>query len=267
MNTLTNTSKINKMSQLFQNPVMKRLSKVKEKSSDHVTYEGVAKKCGFFVLMIIAGIALTFLTNFLYGITSNSTSEYPLPLIVLTGIASLSVLITPFIAIFAKRGTPVAGSIFCACIGIIYSSSAIFIESYKNEILLALFVTIALFCALTLLFCMNIINVDKIFRSVSYIAVSALIITGILLVISLFIPALSGAVTAISSNPVLCIAISLVGVVVASMFVLMDLQNVKEAVDNQLPKSYEWYSAFGIIFSVIWLFAEVLQLISSGKNT
>lgn len=266
MNTLTSTANINKKNLLIQNPVMKRLSKVEEQSSEHVTYKGIAKKCGFFVLMIIAGIALTFLASILCGVTSVSSIAHPIPFLALIGVASLATLITPFIAIFAKKCTAVAGSIFCASIGIVYTSSALFVEAYRNEILLALFVTVALFGALTLLFALNLIKVTQKFKSVSYITLSALLLTGILLVVSLFIPALSGPVAAIIANPLISIGLSVISIMVASMFVLMDLQNVRDAVNNQVPKSYEWYGAFGIIFSVIWLFAEVLSLISKIKN-
>lgn len=266
MNTLTNTTRTNKKNFLIQNPVMKRLSEIKEESCDHVTYKGIAKKCGFFVLMIIAGIAIAFLTSIFCGMTNSTAEVYPLPFIALLGASVLATLITPFIAIFAKKCTAVAGSIFCASIGFVYTSSALLVEGCRNEILLALFVTVALFGALTLLFSLNLIKVTEKFRSVSYITLSALLITGILLVVSLFVPALSGPVTAIMANPVICIGLSVIGVIVASMFVLMDLQKVRDAVNNQIPKSYEWYGAFGIIFSVIWLFAEVLSLISNIKN-
>ena len=37
------------------------------------------------------------------------------------------------------------------------------------------------------------------------------------------------------------------------------------AVNNNVPKSYEWDAAFGIVFSLVWLFAEMLQLISNTK--
>ena len=264
MKTLTTTN--NKKSFMIQNPVMKRLSKVTEESSDHVTYKGVAKKCGFFVLMIIAGVVLTFLANFFFGTPDSTSSDYPLPIMILMGIAALSTLITPFIAIFAKKCTAVAGSIFCASIGVIYTSSAMFIDGCRNEILLALFVTVALFGALTLLFALNLIKVTQKFKSVSYITLSALLLTGILLVVSLFIPVLSGPVAAIIANPLISIGLSVISIMVASVFVLADLQNVRDAVNNQVPKSYEWYGAFGIIFSVIWLFAEVLSLISKIKN-
>lgn len=264
MKTLTTTN--NKKSFMIQNPVMKRLSKVTEESSDHVTYKGVAKKCGFFVLMIIAGVVLTFLANFFFGTPDSTSSDYPLPIMILMGIAALSTLITPFIAIFAKKCTAVAGSIFCASIGVIYTSSAIFIDGCRNEILLALIVTVALFVALALLFSMNKIQVNHKFRSTAYIALAVLVVASILLVVTSFIPALNGPVTALLSNPVLCIGFSILGVVLASMFVLMDLQNVKNAVDNHVPKSYEWSCAFGIVFSVIWLFVEVIQLVSNVKN-
>ncbi|MEE1319100.1 MAG: hypothetical protein UHD05_06275, partial [Ruminococcus sp.] len=63
INTIKTTTK-EKKNYFFQNPVMKKFTNIKEQSEDHVTYSGVAKKCGFFAFMIIAGIVLTFLTNF-----------------------------------------------------------------------------------------------------------------------------------------------------------------------------------------------------------
>lgn len=264
--TLTSTAKESKSNHLFQNPVMKKFAKIQEQSDEHITYSGVAKKCGFFVLMIIAGVVLTFLTNFFCSLTNNFDGEYPLPVVALAGISSLAFLVTPFIAIFAKKTTPVTGSIFCASVGVVYSASALFVDSYRNEILLAMFLTVALFIALTALFAFDIIKPGQKLKSTMYILFATLFIAAILMGIAMFIPALSGAATAITTSPVWCIAIGLLGVTLASLFILSDLQKVREAVDNNVPKTYEWDAAFGIVFSVIWLFAEMLQLITSTKD-
>ena len=266
MTNTINTTKKDIKNHIFKNPVMEKFSKIEEQSDQHVTYSGVAKKCGFFAFMIIAGIVLTFLTNFFCKLTNTFNGEYPLPVVVLAGVGTLAALITPFIAIFAKKTTPITGSIFCVSIGVIYSASAIFVDTYKNEILLAMFLTVALFVALTLLFACNIIKINQKFKSTAWVVLGTLLIAAIMILVSLFIPALSGVATAIVSNPVWCIGIGLIGVIVASMFILIDLQNVKEAVNNKTPKFYEWDAAFGIIFSVIWLFAEVLQLVTSAKS-
>ena len=265
MNTLVNVTRERKNDNMFQNPVMKKFAKVQEQSDEHVTYNGVAKKCRFFVLMIVAGIALTFLTNFFCRFTNSFAGEYPLPVVVLTGISALAFLITPFIAIFAKKTTPVSGSIFCVSVGVVYSSLALFIETYRNEILLAMFLTVALFAALTALVSFSLVKPNQKFKSTMYILLETLILTAVLMAVCSFIPALSGAVTAVITNPVWCIGVSLLGVMVASMFILSDLQKVREAVNNKVPKSYEWDAAFGIVFSLVWLFAEMLQLISNTK--
>ena len=266
MTNTINTTKKDIKNHIFKNPVMEKFSKIEEQSDEHLTYSGVAKKCGFFTLMIIAGIVLTFLTNFFSQLTNTFNGEYPLPVIILAGISTLAFLIAPFIAIFAKKTTPVTGSIFCVSIGVIYSSAALFVDTYRNEILLAMFLTVALFVALTLLFACNIIKINQKFKSIVCIVFATLLITAIMIVISLFVPVLGGAVTAIISNPVWTIAIGLIGVILASTFILMDLQNVKDAVHKKAPKFYEWDAAFGIIFSVIWLFAEILQLVTNSKN-
>ena len=266
MNNLTTTTRDNKKTNFFQNPVMKKFSKIQEQSEDHVTYNGVAKKCGFFVLMVIAGIALTFLTNFFCGLTSTFAGEYPLPVVTLAGLSALAFLVTPFLAIFAKKTTPVTGSIFCVSVGVMYSSAALFVDSFRNEILLAMVLTVALFTALTLLFSFIIIKPSEKLRSTLFIILGTMLIAALLMSIALFIPALNGPVTAIVTNPVWCIGISLIGVALASLFILSDLQNVKDAVNNNVPKFYEWDAAFGIIFSVIWLFAEIFQLLTNIKN-
>ena len=74
INTIKTTTK-EKKNYFFQNPVMKKFTNIKEQSEDHVTYSGVAKKCGFFAFMIIAGIVLTFLTNFFCKLTNTTYSE------------------------------------------------------------------------------------------------------------------------------------------------------------------------------------------------
>ena len=265
MNTLINTSNENK-NHLFHNPVMKKISKIQEQSDEHVTYNGVAKKCGFFVLMIVAGIVLTFLTNFFCKSTNTFDGEYPIPLVALTGIGTLAMLITPFITIFAKKTTPVSGSIFCVSVGVVYSAMTLFVDAYRNEIFLAMFLTVALFAALTVLFSMNIIKPNQKLKSTMYILFATLLIASVFMGISMLIPAVKGVVPAFVTNPVWSIIISAAGIVLASLFILSDLQKVREAVDNNVPKSYEWDAAFGIIFSVIWLFAEMLQLISSAKD-
>ena len=50
-------------------------------------------------------------------------------------------------------------------------------------------------------------------------------------------------------------------VVVASIYVFITIQQTNEIVNQGIDKNYEWYAAFGIAITVIWLFLEILELL------
>ena len=59
----------------------------------------------------------------------------------------------------------------------------------------------------------------------------------------------------------LSIAVSVIMVVVASIYVFITIQQTNEIVNQGIDKNYEWYAAFGIAITVIWLFLEILELL------
>ena len=52
------------------------------------------------------------------------------------------------------------------------------------------------------------------------------------------------------------------GVVLASMFIVMDLDQIEKAVAARVPAEESWRMAFGLMVTLVWLYMEVLRLIS-----
>ena len=52
------------------------------------------------------------------------------------------------------------------------------------------------------------------------------------------------------------------GVVLASMFIVMDLDQIEKAVAAKVPAEESWRMAFGLMVTLVWLYLEVLRLIS-----
>ena len=52
------------------------------------------------------------------------------------------------------------------------------------------------------------------------------------------------------------------GVVLASMFIVMDLDQIEKAVAAKVPAEESWRCAFGLMVTLVWLYMEVLRLIS-----
>jgi len=56
--------------------------------------------------------------------------------------------------------------------------------------------------------------------------------------------------------------ISIGGVALASMFIVMDLDQIEKAVAARVPEEESWRCAFGLMVTLVWLYLEVLRLIS-----
>jgi len=63
------------------------------------------------------------------------------------------------------------------------------------------------------------------------------------------------------SSP-LSIGISLVIVVIAALNLIMDFDMVEQGSAAGAPKYMEWYCAFGLMVTIVWLYMEILRLLS-----
>jgi uncharacterized YccA/Bax inhibitor family protein len=60
----------------------------------------------------------------------------------------------------------------------------------------------------------------------------------------------------------LAIIFSLVVIGVAAFSLLMDFDMADQAVRSGLPARYAWYVAFGLMTTLVWLYIEILRLLS-----
>ena len=56
------------------------------------------------------------------------------------------------------------------------------------------------------------------------------------------------------------------GVALASMFIVMDLDQIDKAVAARVPEEESWRCAFGLMVTLVWLYLEVLRLLSILRN-
>ena len=58
------------------------------------------------------------------------------------------------------------------------------------------------------------------------------------------------------------IAISAVIVIVAALNLVLDFDFIEEAAKNGAPKYCEWYGAYGLMVTLVWLYVEILRLLA-----
>ena len=74
--------------------------------------------------------------------------------------------------------------------------------------------------------------------------------------------ALFGVNTGLRDGSPLAIGFSLVCIVVASLSFVLSFKEIEDGVRMGLPQRYSWTAAFGILVSLVWLYLEILRLLS-----
>jgi uncharacterized YccA/Bax inhibitor family protein len=68
-----------------------------------------------------------------------------------------------------------------------------------------------------------------------------------------------------SASP-LSIGISLVIVGIAAFNLLLDFDYIERGSRGEVPKVMEWYAAFSLLVTLVWLYLEILRLLSKMRD-
>jgi uncharacterized YccA/Bax inhibitor family protein len=67
-------------------------------------------------------------------------------------------------------------------------------------------------------------------------------------------------------SSLLSIGISLFVVAIASLNLILDFDMIEQGAERGAPKYMEWYGAFGLLVTIVWLYIEMLKLLSKLSN-
>jgi uncharacterized YccA/Bax inhibitor family protein len=69
-------------------------------------------------------------------------------------------------------------------------------------------------------------------------------------------------VSFVRDNSMLSIGISLFIVAIAALNLILDFDMIEQGAERGAPKFMEWYAAFGLMVTIVWLYLEILRLLS-----
>lgn len=276
MNRLQNdkggtAAKTKKSTFLASNPMMRKLNNVQEYSEDNAaTYGGITGKTVFFLLFSVAGIILQIALSKMLAVGESFTltiyksfhvTMFPKEAIALV-VAVIVGIVFQLLAFFVRKTTPVTGALYCVTQGYFISFLIFKVLAGKEYIgLLALAITMIIILVMALLYTKGIIKVNKKFKMVMLTLFITMITVSLLMIICAFIPFTAPLVQTIRNNFVVSIIFSVIFIIIAALFLICDFNTIDYVVTNKLPKHYEWQAAFGLSFTVLWLYLKVLDLI------
>jgi uncharacterized YccA/Bax inhibitor family protein len=168
-------------------------------------------------------------------------------------------LILGFVISFSRMANPALVVVYAIVEGVFVGMVSKTFEAFYNGIVLqAVVATFGVFFLMAVLYKFRVIRSSPRFRRIMIAAIGGLFMVMLInLVLSLF-----GVHTGLRGGGALSIGFSLVCIVVASLSFVLDFDQIEQGVRMGLPQRYSWTCAFGILVGLIWLYLEILQLLS-----
>jgi uncharacterized YccA/Bax inhibitor family protein len=181
---------------------------------------------------------------------------------VIAGAVLIGGFAAEMVGIFARKTIPVTGSLYAASQGYVISFLVFkVLKGFEYLGLEALLLTVAVVAVMSWLYTSGKVRVNGKFRTVLLSLVIGSVVFGAITFIGSLIPFTRPFVQGIFANPALAIGLDVFGILLASLFLLSDFSVIDTCVKEGYPKEYEWSAAFGLVFTVLWLYLRILELI------
>ena len=237
-----------------------RKENVAYSNSQVMTVGGTATKTLLMILMVIAGAAYT------WKLYYNAVNPQSITGWMFGGL--ITAFILAMIISFKPKTAPFLAPIYAAGEGLALGGiSAIFNEQFAltapNIVTNAVALTLVTALVMFTVYRSGIIKVNGTFMKVLSIAMISIMVFYLgSWIVSMFGVNLS----MLHNSSPLSIGISLVIVAVAAFSLLMDYEFIYKASAAGAPKYMEWYGAFGITVTLVWLYLEILKLLAKFSN-
>lgn len=155
----------------------------------------------------------------------------------------------------------VPGMLYAAAQGVLVGgiSAVMAASEYREIVIQALVITGSIVAATLVLYATGIVKVTQKFRTIVFFATAGIFVYYLIaIVIGLF----GVQMPLIWDSGPIGILFSLAVIFIASLNLFSDYSIVTEAIENNSDERFEWYAAFGIAATVLWIYVEVLRLLS-----
>lgn len=225
-------------------------------TGEAMTVQGTVNKTGFLLLCVVATAAWTWKV-----FMDSGNPQTVMPMLLVGGIGGF---IFALITMFKKTWAPVTAPIYALLEGLVLGGiSAMFEMRYHGIAIQAVSLTFGTMFALLLAYRSGLIPVTQNFK-LGIIAATGGIAIFYLAQIVLGLFGIHFA-TINGSGPI-GIAFSVFVVIVAALNLVLDFDFIESAAAAGAPKYMEWYGAFGLMVTLIWLYLEILRLLSKLRS-
>ncbi len=223
---------------------------------DTMTLQGTVNKTGVLLICAVATAAWTW-NLFLHS----HSPQTVMPLALIGGIGGL---IVAMVTIFKKEWSGITAPIYALLEGLVLGSISALLEvRFPGIAIQAVSLTFGTLVVLLLAYRSGLIAVTEKFR-LGIIAATGGI--ALFYIVEIVLGFFGIHFTAINGSGAIGIGFSVFVVIIAALNLVLDFDFIETGVRVGAPKYMEWYGAFGLMVTLIWLYFEILRLLSKLRS-
>ena len=215
-----------------------------------MTINGTVNKTTFSLLLLLIAGSFTFSPNYTWLILPGMIGGF----------------ITAIITIFKKEWAPITVPIYAVLKGLALGGiSYMYNIQFEGIVSQAILLTLGILFALLFAYKSKLIAPTENFKLGLFAATGGIFLVYIISFIMSFfgsgLPILNP-----TNSSLFSIGFSLFVVIIASLNLVLDFDFIEEGSEKGVPKYMEWYGAFGLLVTLIWLYLEILRLLAKLRS-
>jgi len=228
-------------------------------TSETMTVRGTINKFGFLLLMVLGGALFTWSK---YN-NSNPFVEGSQTIMPYLWIGLIGGLICAFTISFKPAWSGYIAPAYGILEGLFIGALSAFVNDklavrYPGIIMQAVGLTFGVAIAMFLLYNFRIIKATERFKSI---IISATAGIAVFYLITMVVRMFGVNMPFMYDSSALGIGISLFVIAIAALNLILDFDMIEKGADMGAPKFMEWYGAFGLLVTMVWLYLEILKLL------
>lgn len=179
-------------------------------------------------------------------------------------------LVIAIVLMFKKEWAPYLAPLYALLEGLFIGAvSSFFNQAYPGIVMQAVGLTFSVGIGMYFLYAMRIIRATEKFKSVLITAtVGIALFYFAIMILRMFSVNIDETMPFVNGGGMFGIGFSLLIVAIAALNLILDFDMIEQGAEMGAPKYMEWYGAFGLMVTFVWLYMEILRLLSkfSSRN-
>lgn len=219
-------------------------------ASEAMTISGTVNKAFFMIVLLL------FSASFVWS-RPLAAAPFLLPSVIVGFVIAL-------VTIFKKEYSPVTAPIYAVVEGVVLGTISSFFEArYPGIVIQAVGLTISTLLCLLLAYKSGLIKVTENFKLGVVAATGGI---ALLYLVSIVMGFFGFNIGFIHSSGPIGIGFSVFVVIIAALNLVLDFDFIEKGSEMNAPKYMEWYGAFALMVTLIWLYLEILRLLSKTRG-